>query len=58
VASQLQGLAYAPDGSRLAAFGNNATVAVWHLHEIDRALADFGLSWDLSPAQSGGLWDR
>jgi WD40 repeat protein len=44
---EMRGLAFSPDGSRLAGFGTAARVAVWNLRELQTRLAEFGLPWDL-----------
>lgn len=46
VATAIHELAFAPDGSRLAAVGDEARVAVWHFQPLRRRLAEFGWVWD------------
>jgi sigma54-dependent transcription regulator len=52
VLSQIRGLAFSADGSRLAAVGTEARVAVWNLHRLQDRLAAFGLAWDSAPART------
>jgi WD40 repeat protein len=49
---QIQALAFSADGSRLAAVGAEARVAVWHLNELRERLSEFDLSWDSRPPKS------
>jgi WD40 repeat protein len=42
-------LAFAPDGSRLAAATLNDGVQLWDLREIRRELGSLGLDWDMAP---------
>ncbi|HZO85849.1 MAG TPA: hypothetical protein VFC26_11580, partial [Verrucomicrobiae bacterium] len=46
VAVQIRSLAFSQDGSRLAAVGEEARVAVWNLTELRRRLSEFDLAWD------------
>jgi WD40 repeat protein len=47
-ATDLRGLAFSADGSRLAAVGPEARVSVWNLHGLQNRLAEFGLAKTLS----------
>jgi len=46
VAVQIRSLAFSQDGSRLAAVGEEARVAVWNLTELRQRLSEFDLAWD------------
>ncbi len=42
---QIRGLAFSPDGSRLATVGTEARVGIWNLHDLKQRLAEFNLDW-------------
>jgi WD40 repeat protein len=44
-ATPLRGLAFSADGSRLAAVGPEARVAVWKLRDLQERLTEFQLGW-------------
>jgi len=45
----LSGLSFSPDGTSLAAVGEENRAMVWNLRELRRGLAQLDLDWDLPP---------
>jgi WD40 repeat protein len=43
--THLRGLAFSPDGLRLAAVGPEARVSIWNLRKVQDRLEEFGLAW-------------
>ena len=50
---KMTGLAFSPDGTRLAAAGVLARLRVWDLGGLRQRLDEFGLAWDLPPLSAG-----
>ena len=46
VTVNLTGLAFSPDGSKLAAVGVASRAMIWNLEDLRRSLAQFDLDWD------------
>jgi WD40 repeat protein len=44
--AHIRTLTFSSDGSKLAATGAEARVAVWDLHKLQRRLAEFGVPWE------------